>query len=280
MSRNEKRQSMMGGEVQGGERIVMHNFPVMITNCIAAATTEKRKEFTAILLKAIDYEIEEARRSAPQEPVASLEVPEDRDIIERAAWILDCYHAHLQQLSPIDFDEHPYIPEIEGTAKDLRAMLAPSPQEASAVDHVRLLCPRCHSDRMKEPCGNPSDCGMIGTAQQATHANAAAANGDGLRNREAYRALLAVLDTYLTPNDYGGLEVGKHYESEVTQAIEAARIALSVQPKPVAWMNPDESCVMDAFLWSVDPQNPRYRIPVYTVREPAADADRQKGEAA
>lgn len=32
---------------------------------------------------------------------------------------------------------------------------------------------------------------------------------------------------------------------------------------PVAWMDPNESCAMDAFLWSYDPLTPRYNVPVY-----------------
>jgi hypothetical protein len=88
--------------------------------------------------------------------------------------------------------------------------------------------------------------------------------------REPYRALLAALDAYMYANDYCGLEVGKQHSSEVMQAIEAARAALSTPP--VAWMNPDESCVMDAFLWSRDPQNPRYRVPVYADQSPATSA--------
>jgi hypothetical protein len=94
---------------------------------------------------------------------------------------------------------------------------------------------------------------------------------------EAYHDLLAALDAYLTGNDYGGLEVSKQYASEVMQAIESARAAFAAQPEPAAWMNPDESCVMDAFIWSHDAQSPRYRVPVYTAatapvcHAPAAD---------
>jgi hypothetical protein len=105
----------------------------------------------------------------------------------------------------------------------------------------------------------------------------AAANAGEVVGREPYRALLTALDTYLTANDYGGLEVGKHHPSEVTQTIEAARIALSA--KPVAWMNPDESCVMDAFIWSHDPQSPRYRVPVYDDCAAAVGAAGQEGGA-
>lgn len=79
-----------------------------------------------------------AMDDAPQEQAASrAAVPEGwRDAIEKAAWILESYHGYLKKLSPINFDEHPYIPEIEGTAKDLRAMLAAAPaaQEGKAVD--------------------------------------------------------------------------------------------------------------------------------------------------
>jgi hypothetical protein len=51
------------GWAKAGERIVLHNFPGMITNCIAAATVDKRKEFIAALLAGIEYEIEAARRA-------------------------------------------------------------------------------------------------------------------------------------------------------------------------------------------------------------------------
>jgi hypothetical protein len=110
--------------------------------------------------------------------------------------------------------------------------------------------------------GFPSDLPDYDTATgKADAANA---------GREPYRMLLAALDAYLYANDYGGLEVGKHQSDEVMQAIEAARAALSAPP--VAWMNPDESCAMDAFIWSRDPQSPRYRVPVYDDQSPATSA--------
>jgi hypothetical protein len=101
----------------------------------------------------------------------------------------------------------------------------------------------------------------------------AAANAAGLG---AFGALLVMLDTHMYANDYGGLEVGKHHSSDVVAAIEAARAALQEQPQPVAWMNPNESCAMDAFLWSRDPQNPRYSVPVFADRaaaSPSAEKD-------
>lgn len=51
--------------------------------------------------------------------------------------------------------------------------------------------------------------------------------------------------------------------------------AASVDPlQPIAWMNPNEGCVMDAFLWSYDPQTPRYSVPVFAAQsadKPAVD---------
>jgi hypothetical protein len=39
--------------------------------------------------------------------------------------------------------------------------------------------------------------------------------------------------------------------------------ATKVQAEPVAWMNPNEGCAIDAFLWQKDPANPQYSQPVY-----------------
>lgn len=51
-------------EVRAGKRIIAHNLQGMLTNCIAAATTEKRKEFCDALLAAIQYEVANAAERA------------------------------------------------------------------------------------------------------------------------------------------------------------------------------------------------------------------------
>lgn len=50
--------------------------------------------------------------------------------LDRAAWMLDSYSKHLYELTPIDIEEHPYIPSIGECAEGLRAMLAAIPGEA------------------------------------------------------------------------------------------------------------------------------------------------------
>jgi hypothetical protein len=43
--------------------------------------------------------------------------------------------------------------------------------QARSIDAELLLkCPKCGADRSKEPCGNPQDCGMIGTAHHCAQA--------------------------------------------------------------------------------------------------------------
>lgn len=126
----------------------------------------------------------------------------------------------------------------------------------------------CCGSATETEAWEPDTCPFCTPVEQAQRA--AAANAGFQAGREPYRALLAALDAHLDANDYGGLEVGKHHSSDVTRAIEAARAALSAPP--VAWMNPDESFVVDAFIWSRDPQNPRYRVPVYDDRALSANA--------
>lgn len=46
-----------------------------------------------------------------------------------------------------------------------------------------------------------------------------------------------------------------------------------VQGEPVAWMDPNEGCVMDAFLWQKDAANPRYMVPVFAAPVPPSRPD-------
>lgn len=71
-----------------------------------------------------------ARRATIQPPAAepAPAAPADavrdaRDLaLERAAWMLDSYEKHLYDLTPINIEEHPYIPSISEAASELRAL--------------------------------------------------------------------------------------------------------------------------------------------------------------
>jgi hypothetical protein len=56
---------------------------------------------------------------------------------ERAAWMLDCYVEHIRKnVLSADIEMHPYLPEMEGMAEDLRAAATP-PQQATPSDPWR-----------------------------------------------------------------------------------------------------------------------------------------------
>lgn len=59
-------------------RIVIHDFRGMLTNCISAATTEKRREFCDALLRGIEYEI----NAAKVERLAPAQVTVPRELLE------------------------------------------------------------------------------------------------------------------------------------------------------------------------------------------------------
>jgi len=48
--------------------------------------------------------------------------------IERAAHLLEQYAAFIDKVKPVDFELHPYVPELETTAESLREILAAEPK--------------------------------------------------------------------------------------------------------------------------------------------------------
>ncbi|RZA05818.1 MAG: hypothetical protein EOP02_39000 [Proteobacteria bacterium] len=51
--------------------------------------------------------------------------------------------------------------------------------------------------------------------------------------------------------------------SQIVAAIAAA--SADRPTTPIAWMDPNAGCVMDAFLWQKDESNPQYSVPVFTL---------------
>lgn len=67
---------------------------------------------------------------------ADIAQPVEAGLMERAAWILDCYAAHIKTVGADNLDAHPYLPDVEEIAESLRSA---APQEAAAPAGWKLV---------------------------------------------------------------------------------------------------------------------------------------------
>lgn len=64
---------------------------------------------------------------------------------------------------------------------------------------------------------------------------------------------------------------------KLQEGIDALTVALAQpDPKPIAWMNPDEGFSRNAFIWHEDDRHPKYSDPVYLAAPPAPDSFEKK----
>jgi hypothetical protein len=69
--------------------------------------------------------------AAPTLPEAAAQ-DDCRQLLDKAAWMLETYAAHLYATKPA-VEEHPYVPDIESTAQDLRSLIGGAPSKEAAA---------------------------------------------------------------------------------------------------------------------------------------------------
>jgi len=82
----------------------------------------------------------------PLVPVTLREIPPDERksvdgmVLERAAWMLNCYVDFVRSVGSADLERHPYLPEMEEMADKLKAAAHPNAQEVVSRNETCKTC--------------------------------------------------------------------------------------------------------------------------------------------